>query len=305
MPKEFPRFHPIISFLYFISVIGLSMFLRNPVCIMTGFLSATVYSVILNGKRAVKASISFLLPMMLLITIINPFFSHQGITVLWYFKNGNAFTLEACVYGLFGAFLLATVIQWFSCVHRIMTEEKVIYIFGRVFPAMSLVISMVFRFVPRYRIQIQETLNAQKQLGKQGQGKNVITKMRNGIRMLSGMLTWALEHAVETAQSMKNRGYGLEKRTSYSLFHWEVRDTSMLIVILVLTAGVIYAAYEGIFAWSCYPTFLGAFMNNYPGMTWKGWMWIAYVAYAILTTLPILTDISSYIYSGRIKRVIQ
>lgn len=38
------------------------------------------------------------------------------------------------------------------------------------------------------------------------------------------MVTWALENAIETADSMKSRGYGLRGRTAFSIYRMEDRD---------------------------------------------------------------------------------
>lgn len=302
MRNTFTSLHPIVTFVYFIVVLGYSMFLRNPICIGIGLVSATIYTIWLSGKKTIRTSVSFLLPMMILIIGINPLFNHQGITVLGVFKNGNAFTLEACIYGVLAAMLLASVVMWFSCWNVIMTTDKLIYIFGRIFPAMSLVLSMALRFVPRYREQFRETVHAQTQVRRGLRDGSWFLRMRNGIRILSIMLTWSLEHAVETADSMKSRGYGLERRTSYSLYRWHAGDSGMLILICLLSAYVLYGTWKGCFIWICYPTFLASFMNNYPGIIWKNWMWSVYIVYAILTLLPILIEVGGYVYvNGKVK----
>ena len=56
--------------------------------------------------------------------------------------------------------------------------------------------------------------------------------MRNAVKILSIMITWSLENAIETADSMKSRGHGLKGRTSYSLYKFDKRDAIMLCAIL-------------------------------------------------------------------------
>ena len=43
------------------------------------------------------------------------------------------------------------------------------------------------------------------------------------------MITWALENAIETADSMKSRGYGLKGRTAFSIYRFDERDKYTLI----------------------------------------------------------------------------
>lgn len=298
MRSTFTTLHPIVSLFYFVTIFGYSMFLRNPICIGIGLLCATIYSICLNGRKTLQTSLRFLLPMMLLIIIVNPLFNHQGITILGYFKNGNAFTLEACIYGVLSAMLLVTVVQWFSCWNEIMTSEKLIYIFGRIFPAMSLVLSMALRFVPRYREQFQKTAAAQTQLGRGMSDGNWILRMRHGVRILSIMITWSLEHAVQTADSMKSRGYGLEGRSSYSPYRWQIADTVCLTAVFLIGGYTLYGVLQGCFTWACYPTFLAAFLQNYPNVAWRSWMWSFYVAYGLLAIFPIITDVGGAVCEG-------
>ena len=46
---------------------------------------------------------------------------------------------------------------------------------------------------------------------------------------MSIMITWALENAIETADSMKSRGYGLKGRTAFSIYRFDERDKYALI----------------------------------------------------------------------------
>ena len=61
------------------------------------------------------------------------------------------------------------------------------------------------------------------------------------------MITWALENAIETADSMKSRGYGLKGRTAFSIYRFDERDKYMLIWFgfcgLFLLAGTMLKAF--------------------------------------------------------------
>jgi energy-coupling factor transport system permease protein len=48
------------------------------------------------------------------------------------------------------------------------------------------------------------------------------------------LLTWSLEEAVQTADSMKARGYGSGKKTSYIPYRMEKRDWGWLMTLLCL-----------------------------------------------------------------------
>lgn len=235
MDDVFSGFHPLINFLYFNFVLVITMFFFHPIILGIMLFSAIVYSSYLLGlKKALKFNLLFTMPMLIIVALINPLFNHAGVTILFYLDNGNPITLESIIYGLVLALVLVTVIIWFSCYNRVMTSDKFIYLFGRLIPALSLILSMVLRMVPKFRDQLKVIINGQKCIGKDPGRGNIIMRARNGLTILSIMITWALENAIETADSMKARGYGLKGRSSFSLYRFDKRDGVLLAGMLVL-----------------------------------------------------------------------
>ena len=211
MPNRdaFSSYHPVINFMYFALVLVFSMFFMHPVSLLISLAGAIAYHLYLNGRKALRFQLLFLLPMALMAALINPAFNHEGATLLAYLPSGNPLTLESIAYGFAAAAMLAAVVLWFSCYTAVMTSDKFVYLFGRVIPALSLVLSMTLRFVPKFKAQIQVVSEAQRCVGRDVSNGSVLQRLRNGITILSIMVTWALENAIETADSMKSRGYGL------------------------------------------------------------------------------------------------
>lgn len=243
MTNSFKSFHPVVNFYYFTTVILFSMFFMHPMFLIISFLGSFIYSVSLNGIKAVKFNILYMIPLLIFSALINPAFSHAGVTILLYFENGNPLTLESIVYGAAAAVMFISVILWFSCYNAVMSSDKFIYLFGKIIPGLSLIISMVLRFVPKYKAQIKVISNSQKCIGRDVINGNIIQKAMNGIKILSIMTTWALENAIETADSMKSRGYGLKGRTSFSNFRFDNRDkitlTSMVSFTIIILIGLL------------------------------------------------------------------
>jgi len=245
MNDSFSTFHPIINFTYFTAVILFSMFFMHPIFQVVALVSAFIYSVSIKGKDGLKFNIIYLLPMLFFMAVLNPVFNHAGVTILFYLKSGNPVTLESILYGVAAACMFITTILWFSCYNAVMTSDKFIYLFGRVIPALSLIFSMVLRFVPRYINQIKVISNSQKCIGRDVSQGNILKRAKNGIKILSIMTTWALENAIETADSMKSRGYGLPGRTSFSIFRFDSRDKIMFSVIIGLVTIILAGAALG------------------------------------------------------------
>ena len=253
----FSSYHPIINFLYFGLVIAFTMFLMHPVSLAISLASALVYAVYLNGRRAVRFSLLYMLPMMVVAALVNPAFNHEGATILTYLPSGNPLTLESILYGAAAAAMLAAVVTWFSCYTAVMTSDKFVYLFGRVIPALSLVLSMTLRFVPKFQAQLQVVSEAQRCIGRDVSNGGVLRRLRNAITILSIMVTWSLESAIETADSMKSRGYGLPGRTAFSIYRFDSRDQSALSWLLYCGFFLCCGAAAKGFYWRYYPTARG------------------------------------------------
>ena len=209
-------------------VIAFTMFFMHPVSLGISLGAALAYAVYLRGRKAIRFSLVFMLPMMVMAALINPAFNHEGATLLTYLPSGNPLTLESILYGLAAAAMLAAVVTWFSCYTAVMTSDKFVYLFGRLIPALSLVLSMALRFVPKFQAQFHVVSEAQRCIGRDVSDGGVIRRIRNAVTIFSIMLTWSLENAIETADSMKSRGYGLPGRTAFSIYRFDDRDKMAL-----------------------------------------------------------------------------
>ena len=193
MRNTFATYHPIIEFGFFCAVIGIGMFMIHPVFLAIGASAAFTYAVSTGGKGSLKFTLCFLLPMILFIMVVNPLVNHQGMTVLFQLKYSYV-TLEAVIYGLMMGLMLAAVLLWFSSYNKVMTSDKFTYLFGRIMPSISLVFTMVMRFIPNYQIQIKKIADARKAAGEAPQGKTRKDKINSGMKIISIMFTWALEN---------------------------------------------------------------------------------------------------------------
>ncbi len=250
----FSGFHPVINFLYFGLVLLFSMCFMHPACLAISLGSAICYHVYLKGKKAVRFSLLYMLPLLLLTAFINPAFNHEGATILTYLPSGNPLTLESIAYGIAAAAMLIAVISWFACYTAVMTSDKFVYLFGRLIPALSLVLSMTLRFVPKFRHQLGVVTEAQRCVGRDVSNGSVIQRLRTAFTILSIMLTWALENAIETADSMKSRGYGLPGRTAFSIYRFDARDKNALLWLLFCGFYILCGWRTGGLQWRYFPT---------------------------------------------------
>lgn len=253
----------------------------HPVFLICTLLAATVLRILWQKGQFLRKN-WFYLPMFFVMAIVNPLISHNGELVLFY-MNGNAITLEAIAYGFGIATMIVAVMLWFGSYHDAMTSDKFLYLFGKVSPALALTISISMRLIPRFKHQLQVIAQAQKTIGMDYSVGSFWHRVKSIMRILSILVTWALENSIDTADSMKARGYGLENRSTFSLFIVEKRDLWMGGWITLLVAGCLYGVFRGYMMFYFYPTF--------SAISWSMENIIFYSLYAVLLAIPIITEV--------------
>ena len=162
---------------------------------------------------------------------------------------GKPYTLEALCYGLALGGIFLVMMIWFGCYSAVLTSDKFTSLFGSVIPSLSLLLVMVLRLIPAFTRKTKQVLDARRAIGMGAeQTGSIPEKLRSGMTVLSALTSWALEGSIITADSMRSRGYGCGKRTSFRLYRMTGRDWVLLTLIgalscIVLLAGGTDASY--------------------------------------------------------------
>ena len=280
---RFDSYHPTINLIYFTAAIGLTISFNHPAYVAISYAAAFAYSVKLSGKRAVIFNLC-LVPFALVYSGWYSYYNHFGVTNLRQNFIGNEITLEALLYGLQIGFTAITVIMFFSCVFAVFSSDKIVYLFGRISPKLSLFLSIILRMVPRIKQYGRRINTAQKGIGKSPSQGNLWRRFVNSMRLISILITWTLENFVESSDSMKCRGYSLKGRTSFSIYRFDNRDRSFVIAIFLLLIITVCG-------WALDQTSIH--YNPQIIMTGITFMsYIFYAAYGILLLLPMILQIA-------------
>ena len=282
--RLFSEYHPVVCAVYFLAVAGIAMFCFHPIILVTSLVGAVLWFLVRNGKNEVRSHLWFAL-LFAVSAIINPLVSHNGVTVLFVI-NDSPITAESAVYGLVAATMILAVLYWFRSLTQIMTADKLLCLFARLSPKLALVLSMGLRYVPLFTAQAKKIDRAQTGLGLYKED-NWIDRVRGKLRVFSVLITWALENGIVTADSMTARGYGVGRRTQFSVFRFRRADAAMLVLILALSALPVAAMVSGALTFSCYPAIV------WPPVTPMSAA--ACIAYGLLAFLPTLTEVEETI----------
>lgn len=254
----FSGFHPAVNLAFFAAVIGMTMFLMHPMYLAISLMTACAYLGYLQGLRGFGRQVGYLLPVLLGMAVLNPIFNHEGVTVLFHLPNDNPVTLEAVCFGLASAVMMGASIVWFNCCSAVFTTDKIIYLFGRLIPALSLLISMTLRFVPRFKEYLQSVVRVQRAMHEP---QNTREQLTQTLSAFSATVSWAMEQSIVTADSMKSRGYGSAGRTAYSIYRFEKRDGAAICYLAVMCIGAILPRTLGWTEWAFYPAMTGSLVG--------------------------------------------
>ena len=278
----FSACHPAINFIYFTCVIAVTLCIPHPIFLAISLLCAFAYTVKLNRtKGAVFGAV--LAPCAAAFALWYSSYSHFGVTVLSQNIIENNITLEALVYGLVLGFMAAGAMIWFSCVHAIFTTDKVVYLFGKVSPRLSLFLAIILRMVPRIKQQAKKLNTAQRGIGMAVDQGNILERARNCIRIFSMLITWTIDMLTNASESMQSRGSTLRGRTAFSIYRFDSRDRAYVIALftalILLAMGLVlrqgYISYSPVIR-----------MNPVTPLSF-----VFYAGYAVLCLMPLALDL--------------
>lgn len=276
MTDEFSRFHPLVNIMFYIAVLGITMFQMQIGLILISLICGGIYHFYLKKAEGIRY-LGMVVFIFIISAMINPLFSHKGATLLFYLFTGNPVTLESIIYGAAAAAVICAMLLWFSTFNVVITADKLLAGIGTVMPHVATLLTMVFRFVPKLARQGRAVIQANKALGIETKG--IKDKLKTQADIFSITTTWALENSVDTADSMRARGYGTGKRTSYNNYNFQARDVLAIVWIILL------------FVVMCVQIGMGRAVTYYYPVIKTESDYIVYITYVVLCMTPMIINI--------------
>ena len=236
----FEKSHPAVNFIYFAAVIAGTILFQHRVFLAISFFSAVAYSIKRNHWKSVGFN-CILLPLVAAFAFYYSSYTHFGVTVLQQNMIGNNITLESLVYGFVLGIIVASVLIWFSCVFSIFTTDKVVYLFGKASPKLSLFLAILLRMIPRIKKEAKKINTAQQGIGKGANQGNLWQRVGNCIRIFSMLITWTIDSLTIASESMRSRGSSLKGRTAFSIYRFDNRDRAVVIGMFTCLTAVLMA----------------------------------------------------------------
>lgn len=220
----------------FVCVIGLTLACFHPVMGAVSCVGAVFFLVMLKGGRQAAGWLTFAGKLLLFSAVANPLVNHRGVTMLTKVFH-QWITLEAVGYGITSGLMLMAMILWFAYYSVVMTEDKFLYLFGQIAPGSALLITTALQMIPKLKRQLTQIWISQLLLGTKP--RTWREKFSAALRHMSTLIGWSMEDAVEQSDSMRARGYGNRRRTTFHLFVFDSRDLRFLLSAVFLVASAL------------------------------------------------------------------
>ncbi len=262
--------NPTICYGYFIFIILSIILINHPIYILISFLVSIFIFIRIETKKNIILKFRKILFIFIFISLVNPIFVHKGLTILFYIKD-KPITLESILYGINNSLMISSLFTWFDILNKIVSSDKIVYIFKKYIPSSVLIFSICLNIIP----QLKEKYKQMEEAHLISYNKNIFSKIKISLNFIAIIISWQLEKSIETAYSMNSRGYENKQKTIYKTYNFKKIDFIFIIIILFLTSFFII----GYKSFSFYPIIFFQYNIIFSP--------ISYISFLILCFLPI------------------
>ena len=269
---SFSRLHPLAAIVLFGCEVVLAAFSFQPLCALIAFVGAELCTIqLFDAKHAAKQLVWYV-PIIVLMTVINPFFSASGSTVLYSIGHTQLYA-ESFVYGATSGLVLVSTLSWLECLFVVVSPLELLQRSSVRFPVLQLVLSLSVQLMPQLLSdlttarQIQSANTAARRCDSAARAhrqSNVLGQSRllsarktivQSATTINAVYMSALEKSISTFQSILSRGWGMAgRRSRWNTQVLDAYDTVALLVFAFLGVVAATSLYMLVQAWQFYPT---------------------------------------------------
>ncbi|WP_162100895.1 energy-coupling factor transporter transmembrane component T [Latilactobacillus sakei] len=281
------QLHPLVLLVYFILMISFSMCFNHPYFLCGQLIVIIAVNWVAKNQQKTVSTLQGALLMMVLIVIMNPIINNHGTHVVMT-VGGTLITAEAVVYGFLMATALAVLLLIFVTYNQHMTNHKFLALFGGIAPQLTLLTMMTMRFFPLFIRRLRDITAVQRTRGIQMATGRLKNRAQAGMHLLAILLTNTLTEALQTADSMTARGFGVQKRSTYRRYQMTHRDYGLLMALISGGLFAFWCASQGNGQLIVYPT-LGTLR-----LTSRDWVCLSVIL--LIDGLPLLLEGWEYLW---------
>jgi energy-coupling factor transport system permease protein len=206
------------------------------------------------------------LPLALLVALINPLVSQEGLTVLvqgWSVPvlGRLDITLEALAYGALTGLRVLVLVLAFGLYSATVNPDDVLRLFGSLSMRSSLTATLATRLVPVLGRDAQRLADAYELRAERPAATGRGRRLRRGAILTRALAAGALERAVDLAAAMEVRGYAAARgrRRARAGTAWSVHDVAFFGAAVTIALIALAGALGGVAGFDPYPTLQAEF----------------------------------------------
>lgn len=279
--------HPAVLVAFVVAMTAITMCALHPVFVAISLVGALVSSCAVCGPRRTWGALSWQLPLLVLVSLVNLVLSRAGATPLWQW-GPLSIRLEGLAFGLCMGMLLVSSLMWLWCAGTVLTPDRLLALGGTALPTVGLMVSMVMRLVPQL-VARGRRIGAVRAACSGARGAS--GALTRGVRVSGILLGWSLEDSLERGDAMRARGWVAGRRRSqYLPRSLSATDVARLAALLALAGMDASLAWVACSQWRFYPTM--------PHLA-PWWGYLPHLLLALLPAAVALVDRGRWAIAGR------
>ncbi|RDU36861.1 energy-coupling factor transporter transmembrane protein EcfT [Neobacillus piezotolerans] len=246
------RLHPLTAFSYYAGALGMLLLFQHPAFLLVAFTLILFLNFVQDRFKSLRRWLFLILSSGVLLFGVNPVFNERGREILFELGSHRV-TVEAVLLGGMAALSVMGMIALFVSYNEIMTPNKLLFLFSRIMPQFAVLLMLTLRFIPLMRIRLGEIAAVQASKGIAVASGTLRERAKNGMLYVQTLLVFSLEEAIQTADSMKARGYGSGTRSAYHHFRFRKLDWLSLCFLCAVFGFAVYGRLKGWGVLNVYP----------------------------------------------------
>jgi energy-coupling factor transport system permease protein len=247
-----------IAAAYICAPCAVAILFDNPIVLGAALASVIVAGVAAGLGAELARSARFALPLALLVMVVNPLVSREGLTLLvqgpvWPVLGRIDITLEALVYGAVAGLRVLVLVLAFGLYSAAVDPDDVLRFFRRISLRSSLTASLATRLVPLLGRDAQRLGDAYPLRAARPAPGRRFARLQRGAVLTRALAAGALERSVDLAAALEVRGYLSASPIRTRGAPWSLHDFTFAFSALVLMALIITAGLAGVAGFEPYP----------------------------------------------------
>jgi energy-coupling factor transport system permease protein len=211
--------------------------------------------------RELAGAARLALPLVLLVALVNPLVSREGLTVL---IGGPVvpvlgrvdITLESLVFGCVAGARVLVVILAFALFSAAVDPDKVLRLFRRLSLRSALTASLATRLVPVLGRDAERLSDAYRLRAPRPADGARLARIRRGATLTRALAAGALERSIDLAAALEVRGFGTgsRHRPTPNVRPWSRHDFAFAGATLTIVAAAAAGAITGLAGFDPYPS---------------------------------------------------